>query len=76
MVSQILNKDYGYSNWKVNWNIWWAFTLLEKEKQVFDVLSFNGQDKQAGINIGIKYWSSVDGVKGRMLSNLMLWKTN
>ena len=22
MVSQILNKDYGYSNWKVNWNIW------------------------------------------------------
>lgn len=50
--------------------------MLEKEKQVFDVLSFNGQDKQAGINTGIKYWSSVDGVKGRMLSNLMLWKTN
>lgn len=50
--------------------------MLEKEKQVFDVLSFNGQDKQAGINIGIKYWSSVEGVKGRMLSNLILWKTN
>ena len=50
--------------------------LCLKKKSRYLMLSFNGQDKQAGINIGIKYWSSVEGVKGRMLSNLILWKTN
>ena len=64
LTPPILNKEYGYSNWKYDLKIWEAFTSLEKQKQGLAVfLSLTGQDKQAVRNISIENLSSTDGVK-------------
>lgn len=62
MTLQVLNKDYGYSNWKCEWNIWQAFNSLENGKEEPAVLSLNDQNKPAVWNISIENFSSINEV--------------